>query len=290
MLIFRLVFWCLGGKNVLLQIAHTIIAGVLGNYTGKNIFYQGIGRWQDFYRFNFSDLFGRKPASLSFEQAAAMPLTTITAWEALFDRLGVDGSLPAEDNRRTVLIIGGAGGVGSIAIQLAKKRAGLDVIATASREDSAAWCRKLGTDEIINHHEPFAEEFKRIGADEADYILCFNSTELHIQNMADVIRPQGKICTIVEAKDNRPVNINLFQGKSVGFMWELMFTRSMFKTPDMQAQHDLLNEAGRMLDEGHLKTTMTESYGPLSAENLRRAHGRIESGSMIGKLVLSGMD
>ena len=233
---------------------------------------------------------GRKPASLSFEQAAAMPLTTITAWEALFDRLGVDGSLPAEDNRRTVLIIGGAGGVGSIAIQLAKKRAGLDVIATASREDSAAWCRKLGADEIINHHEPFTEEFKRIGADEADYILCFNSTELHIQNMADVIRPQGKICTIVEAKDNRPVNINLFQGKSVGFMWELMFTRSMFKTPDMQAQHDLLNEAGRMLDEGHLKTTMTESYGPLSAENLRRAHGRIESGSMIGKLVLSGMD
>jgi NADPH:quinone reductase-like Zn-dependent oxidoreductase len=124
MLIFRLVFWCLGGKNVLLQIAHTIIAGVLGNYTGKNIFYQGIGRWQDFYRFNFSDLFGRKPASLSFEQAAAMPLTTITAWEALFDRLGADGSLPAEDNRRTVLIIGGAGGGGSIAIQLAKKRAG----------------------------------------------------------------------------------------------------------------------------------------------------------------------
>jgi NADPH:quinone reductase-like Zn-dependent oxidoreductase len=122
MLIFRLVFWCLGGKNVLLQIAHTIIAGVLGNYTGKNIFYQGIGRWQDFYRFNFSDLFGRKPASLSFEQAAAMPLTTITAWEALFDRLGADGSLPAEDNRRTVLIIGGAGGVGSIAIQLAKKK------------------------------------------------------------------------------------------------------------------------------------------------------------------------
>jgi zinc-binding alcohol dehydrogenase family protein len=233
---------------------------------------------------------GRKPASLSFEQAAAMPLTTITAWEALFDRLDVDGSTPAKENRRTVLIIGGAGGVGSIAIQLAKKKAGLDVIATASREESAEWCRKLGADEIINHHEPFAEEFKRIGADEVDYILCFNSTELHIQNMADVIRPQGRLCTIVESKANRPVNINLFQAKSVGFMWELMFTRSMFKTPDMQAQHDLLNEAGRMLDEGHLKTTMAENYGPLTAENLRRAHGRIESGSMIGKLVLSGMD
>ena len=233
---------------------------------------------------------GRKPAALSFEEAAAMPLTTITAWEALFDRMYVQGSSLANQNRQTVLIIGGAGGVGSIAIQLAKKKAGLDVIATASREDSADWCRKLGADEIINHHEPFAEEFKRIGADEVDYILCFNSTEMHIQNMADVIRPQGKICTIVETKDSRPVNINLFQGKSVGFMWELMFTRSMFKTPDMQAQHDLLNEAGRMLDEGQLKTTMTENYGPLTAENLRLAHGRIESGSMVGKLVLSGME
>ena len=232
---------------------------------------------------------GSKPTSLSFEQAAAMPLTTITAWEALFDRLGVDRLTSEDDHRRTVLIIGGAGGVGSIAIQLAKKVAGCNVIATASRSDSAQWCRKLGADEIIDHHKPFGEEIKRIGADEVDYILCFNSTEMHIQNMADVIKPQGKICTIVETKDSRPVNINVFQGKSVGFMWELMFTRSMFKTPDMQAQHDLLNEAGRLLDEGLLKTTLTERNGPLTAENLRKAHGKIESGSMIGKLVLSGI-
>ena len=107
--------------------------------------------------------------------------------------------------------------------------------------------------------------------------------------MADVIKPQGKICTIVETKDSQPVNISVFQSKSVGFMWELMFTRSMYKTPDMQAQHDLLNEAGSLLDEGLLKTTMTEHYGPLTAANLRKAHGKIESGSMIGKLVLSGM-
>jgi zinc-binding alcohol dehydrogenase family protein len=233
---------------------------------------------------------GRKPTSLSFEQAAAMPLTTITAWEALFDRLGVGKAASVQQDQRSVLIIGGAGGVGSIAIQLAKKVAGCNkVIATASRGESADWCRKLGADEIINHHEPFAEEFKRVGADEVDYILCFNSTEKHIQNMADVIKPQGKICTIVETKDSQPVNISVFQGKSVGFMWELMFTRSMFKTPDMQAQHDLLNEAGRLLDEGLLKTTMTENYGPLTAENLRKAHGKIESGSMIGKLVLTEM-
>jgi zinc-binding alcohol dehydrogenase family protein len=232
---------------------------------------------------------GRKPASLSFEQAAAMPLTTITAWEALFDRLRVEAPAPGAGRTRSVLVIGGAGGVGSIAVQLAKKKAGLTVIATASREASAAWCRKLGADEIIDHHKPFADEFKRVGADEVDYILCFNSTEMHIQNMADVIRPQGRICTIVETKNSQPVNINLFQGKSVGFMWELMFTRSLYQTPDMQAQHDLLNEAGRMLDEGLLTTTLTETLGPLTAENLRRAHQKVESGSMIGKLVLSGM-
>jgi NADPH2:quinone reductase len=232
---------------------------------------------------------GRKPASLSFEQAAAVPLTTITAWEALFDRLGVARPASAAGKRRTLLIIGGAGGVGSIAIQLAKNKAGLDVIATASREESAEWCRQLGADEIINHHKPFVEEFERIGAGEVDYILCFNSTEMHIGNMADVIKPQGKVCTIVETKNDRPVNINVFQRKSVAFMWELMFTRPMFQTHDMQAQHDLLNEAGRMLDEGLLKTTIRENYGPLTAENLRRAHGKLESGSMIGKLVLSGM-
>ena len=261
-------------------------------HEGEEVYYAGdISRPGCDSQYHLVDerIVGRKPASLSFEQAAAMPLTTITAWEALFDRLGVDRSTSADDKRRAVLIIGGAGGVGSVAIQLAKIKAGLNVIATASRGKSAEWCRKLGADEIINHHEPFADEFERIGADEVDYILCFNSTEMHIQNMAAVIKPQGKICTIVETKDSQPVNINLFQGKSVGFMWELMFTRPMFKTPDMQAQHDLLNEAGRMLDEGLLKTTMTENYGPLTAENLRKAHGKIESGSMIGKLVLSGM-
>jgi zinc-binding alcohol dehydrogenase family protein len=232
---------------------------------------------------------GRKPGSLSFEQSAAMPLTTITAWEALFDRLGVAKNAPAQQDQPSVLVIGGAGGVGSIAIQLAKKVAGLRVVATASKDESADWCRQLGADEIINHHKPFIDEFKRIGADEVDYILCFNSTEMHIQNMADVIKPQGRICTIVETKDSQPVNINLFQGKSVGFMWELMFTRPMFKTHDMQAQHDLLNEAGRLLDEGILKSTMTAHLGPLTAENLRKAHAKIETGSMIGKLVLTGI-
>jgi NADPH2:quinone reductase len=172
---------------------------------------------------------------------------------------------------------------------LAKKVAGLTVIATASRSESAQWCRANGADEIINHHESFRKEFNRIGAHEVDYILCFNSTEMHVQNMADVIKPQGKICAIVETKNDQPINMNGFQRKSVAFVWELMFTRSLYKTPDMQAQHDLLDETSRLLDEGVLQTTMREHCGLLTAENLRKAHAKIESGSMIGKLVLSGI-
>ncbi len=148
----------------------------------------------------------------------------------------------------------------------------------------------MGADHIINHHKPFQEEFTRLGLDEADYILCFNSTEHHIQNMADTIKAQGKICTIVETANDQPININLFQRKSVAFMWKLMFTRSMYQTPDMQEQHNLLNKTAQLIDEGVLRTTMTEQYGPLTAENLRKAHARLETGAMIGKLVLSGIN
>lgn len=229
---------------------------------------------------------GKKPESLTFEEAAAMPLTAITAWEALFDRMNVGMN---SDQQKSLLVIGGAGGVGSIAIQLAKVVAGMKVIATASRSDSADWCRGLGADEIINHYKLFTEEFSRIGVDGVDYILCLNSTELHIGNMADVINPQGRICTIVETKDKQPLDINVFQGKSVGFMWELMFTRSMFNTADIQAQGDLLNDVSGLIDNGSLRTTMTQSCGSLTTENLRMAHGLIETGRTIGKIVLSGI-
>lgn len=231
---------------------------------------------------------GHKPQGLSFEEAAALPLTTITAWEAMFDRMSIPRSTPANAGR-SILIIGGAGGVGSIAIQLARQVAGLEVIATASRPETAGWCRKLGAGAVINHHRPFKAEFDRAGLAEVDYILCTNSTETHLQNMAETIKPQGKICLIVGAKYGEPMNINIFQSKSVGLLWELMFTRPMYQTPDMQAQHELLEETTRLLDAGTLQTTLTERYGPLTAENLRRAHARVEEGSMIGKLVLGGM-
>ena len=226
---------------------------------------------------------GRKPRNLSFEDAAAMPLTTITAYESLFDRMGI--ARRVED--KSILIIGGAGGVGSIAIQLAKKLAGLRVIATASRAESGEWCRSLGADDIINHHHPFHEEFKKAGLPEVDYILCLNSTEKHLQNMADVIMPQGRLCTIVETKGGVPVNINPFQRKSVAFCWEAMFTRSMFQTPDMQAQHSLLNEAADLFEKGTLRTTRTTGFGKMNAANLRKAHAEIERGHMIGKATLS---
>jgi NADPH:quinone reductase len=230
---------------------------------------------------------GRKPRRLSFEEAAAMPLTTITAWEALFDRLGVPRAASSD---RSVLIIGGAGGVGSIAIQIAKQVAGLRVIATASREETSAWCRELGADEVIDHRLPFLQELRRIGHGEVDSILCFNSLEQHLPHMADAIKPQGRICSIIGAKGGQPVNINPFQPKSIAFCFELMFTRSQFQTPDMAAQHDLLEEAARLFDDGTLRHTLREHYGPLNAANLRRAHARLESGRMIGKLVLSGIE
>ncbi|MBW8873964.1 MAG: zinc-binding alcohol dehydrogenase family protein [Acidobacteria bacterium] len=233
---------------------------------------------------------GRKPRNLSFEEAAAMPLTTLTAWEVLFDRMVVPraGEGPAR-SVLSVLIIGGAGGVGSIAVQIARQVAGLRVLATASRGESAEWCRSLGADEIIDHRQPFAEQFQRLGEPLVDYILCFNSTEQHVQNMADVIKPQGKIGCIVGAKGNQPIPINVFMRKSVAFCWELMFTRPDFQTPDMQAQHEILNAAADLYENGTLRSTMRESLGPLNAETLRRAHARIESGRTIGKLVLAGI-
>ncbi len=260
---------------------------------GDEVYYAGVitrpGCNSEFHLVD-ERIVGRKPRTLSFEEAAAMPLTTITAWEALFDRLGIASQKTARNQASTVLVIGGSGGVGSITIQLAKQVAGLRVIATASRETSARWCRTMGADAVINHHRPLREELKKIGVDEVDFILCYNSTEQHIQGMADVIKPQGKICVIVSTKNNQPINMNLFQTKSVAFCWELMFTRPMFNTPDMQAQHDLLNRAAQLLEAGVLRTTMTEHYGVLTADNLRRAHARIETGTMIGKAVLSGIE
>ena len=259
---------------------------------------------------------GRKPKSLSFEEAAAMPLTTITAWEALYDRLGLysdtrrsntalPGRLTSDNgnkNKRhapsSILIIGGAGGVGSIAIQLAKNLVNdlsssasspeINVIATASRSESVEWCKKMGADYVINHHKDLKSQIKEIiGIDYADYILCLNNTDGHFDSMKQLIAPQGKMCSIVETKT--PVDMGgILRQKSVTFVWEVMFTRSLFKTYDMIEQHHLLNTVANLIDSKRIKTTTTDLFTPINAENLRKAHKKLESGNTIGKIVLSG--
>jgi zinc-binding alcohol dehydrogenase family protein len=257
--------------------------GVSLFFPGDEVYYAGsIARQGCDGEYHLVDerIVGPKPRNLSFEEAAAMPLTTLTAWEALFDRMEVEP-------KSTLLVIAGAGGVGSIAIQIAKRFLKMRVIATASRPETAAWCRELGADEVIDHRVPLKDEMQRIGAGEADSILCAASTEEHLQNMVDTVRPQGKVCLIVGVKGGKPIPINPFQAKSVAICWEYMFTRAQFETPDMERQHDILDRAAELFEDGTLRHTLREIGGPLNAENLRAAHARIESGRTIGKLVLS---
>lgn len=225
---------------------------------------------------------GMKPKSLDFAQAAALPLTAITAWEGLYDRLGISHN-NKDNTNKTILLIGAAGGVGSIASQLAKL-AGLTVIGTTSRTESSQWAIDHGADFTINHHKEFAPQLKEMGLDSVDYIFCLNKTELHWENMAAVIAPQGRICLIVASQ--KPLDLNVFFYKSVTISWELMFTRSTFQTSDMLEQHNLLNKLTGLIDAGKVKTTLAERLEPIHAANLRLAHQKIESGKTIGKIVL----
>jgi zinc-binding alcohol dehydrogenase family protein len=225
---------------------------------------------------------GRKPATLSFAEAAGLPLTTITAYEAFFERLGLDR---AGGNRgESLLIIGGAGGVGSIGIQLAKA-AKLEVIATASRPETVAWVKELGADHVINHREPLRPQVEALGRSFVDHIAIFNDTDGHWDAVSDLIRPQGRIVTIVENK--QPLSMERLKTKAAGLIWELMFTRPMFQTPDMIEQHRLLSYVADEIDAGRLRSTVSETLTPINAENLRKAHALIESGRAKGKVTLS---
>jgi NADPH2:quinone reductase len=218
---------------------------------------------------------GRKPKTLDFAQAAAIPLTAITAWESFFDRMHVKPG-------KSILIIGGAGGVGSMGIQLAKQ-AGLRVIATASRPESVAWVKELGADQVVNHRQNLASQL----AAPVDYIANFSGElDAYWDVMAELIAPQGAMVAIVG--NTRPLPLDAVRQKSVTFSWELMFTRPRYHTPDMIEQHRLLNQVADWLDAGKLRGTLRETLSPISAENLRKAHARLESGTMIGKLVLKG--
>ncbi|HEU4351117.1 MAG TPA: zinc-binding alcohol dehydrogenase family protein [Burkholderiales bacterium] len=218
---------------------------------------------------------GRKPRTLDFAQAAAMPLTSITAWEAFFDRMKVQAG-------KRILIISGAGGVGSIGIQLAKQ-AGLHVIATASRPESVAWVKTLGADEVVNHRKSLIDQIKN----PVDYIANFSGElDAYWEAMAKLVAPQGALVAIVG--NTKPLPMDGVRMKSASVCWELMFTRPRFKTTDMIEQHRLLNQVAEWLDSGKLRCTLKETLSSINGANLRKAHERLESGTMIGKLVLKG--
>ncbi len=224
---------------------------------------------------------GRKPKKLDFAQAAAMPLTSITAWEAFFDRMKID--LGGRQRGASILIIGGAGGVGSIGIQLARI-AGLKVIATASRPESIAWVKELGASHVVDHGKPLRPQIEALGLKHVDYIANFNDLDEHWAAMGDLIAPQGALVAIVANKS--PLAMDAVRSKSATMCWELMFTRPRFQTPDMIEQHRLLNQVADWLDSGELRCTLRETLSPINAANLAAAHAKLESGTMIGKLVL----
>ena len=227
---------------------------------------------------------GAKPKNIGFAEAAGLPLTTITAWEGMFERMGI--SRTGGHAGRSMLIIAGAGGVGSIAIQLAKKLAKLKVIATASRPESVAWVKELGADHVVDHTKDLAPQLEAIGAKDVDYIFCLNNTDRWFPAFAAIIRPQGRICTIVSAL--KPVDLTPLMGKSATFAWEFMFTRSTFQTDDMIGQHELLNETAALIESGTLRTTVAVNLGKINAANLKRAHKMLEEGHTLGKIVLEG--
>lgn len=261
---------------------------------GDEVFYAGaIGRAGSNAEFQLVDerIVGRRPASLSAGEAAALPLTAITAWEMLFDRLDVRRAVPglvqgsAPGPAGSILIIGGAGGVGSIAVQLARQLTDLVVIATASRPETAAWCRSLGAHHVVDHSRPLAAEVAALGIGAPGFVFCTTNTGMHLGESAALIAPQGRFGLI---DDPGVVDIAPFKTKSVSVHWELMYTRSTFGTADMGEQGVLLNEVSRLVDAGTLRTTVGESFGAISAATLRRAHALIESGRAKGKVVLEG--
>ncbi len=226
---------------------------------------------------------GRKPATLDFAQAAAMPLTAITAWEALFDRLGL--RLGAPHDAGTLLITAGAGGVGSIAVQLARRLTGARVIATASRPESRAQALALGAHLVVDHSQPLSEALQAEGVKWVERIFSVSNTDAHFAELAKVVAPQGRICVI---DDPAPIDVRLLKARCASLHWEAMFTRSTFETPDMIEQGRLLDEVSALVDAGTLRTTHASTLGRIDAATLREAHARVESGRTIGKVVLAG--
>lgn len=259
----------------------------VGFQTGDKVYYAGdLNRPGANSEYHVVDaaLVGHQPTALSASAAAALPLTALTAWEALFERLGLSPQHSADG--RVLLIVGGAGGVGSMAIQLARLVPGLTVIATASRPDSRAWCENMGAHAVIDHFQDMGAQIAALGLPAPDLVLMANDPDRHFANLAALIASQGALCSIVPFQ--HPADMNLLMRKSVRFVWEFMFTRSMFATSDRGRQGQILNKVAALIDQRRLRSTTGELLGPITAANLGLAHARLEQGRTIGKLVLAG--
>lgn len=226
---------------------------------------------------------GHMPKSLGFAEAAALPLTAVTAWELLFERLQIrEGQA---DAGQSLLIVGAAGGVGSILTQLASRLTGLKVIGTASRAETRDWVRELGASLVIDHSRPLSEELKKAGQASVTHVASLTQTDAHLDQLVEALAPQGRLGLI---DDPKSLDVTKLKRKSLSLHWEFMYTRSLFETADMQEQHKLLNRVAELIDAGILKTTLGEHFGTINAANLRRAHALLESGKAKGKIVLEG--
>jgi zinc-binding alcohol dehydrogenase family protein len=259
---------------------------VTGFKPGDRVWYAGsIARPGSNAEYQLVDerIVGHMPENLEFWRAAALPLTAITAWEMLFDRLAIaPGKQPTQ---ASLLVVGAAGGVGSIMVQLASRLTALRVIGTASRPETQAWVRELGAQEVIDHSLPLSAELKRIGIPQVEYVVSLNQTDAHFAEIVESLAPQGKFGLI---DDPAALNVGLLKRKSVSLHWEFMFTRSLFGTPDIAGQGRLLGELAGLVDAGLVRTTVGEHFGRIDAANLKRAHALLESGRARGKIVLEG--
>ncbi|EKY3193752.1 zinc-binding alcohol dehydrogenase family protein [Cronobacter turicensis] len=226
-----------------------------------------------------SRIVGHKPRTLSWAAAAAIPLTALTAWEGLFERLAIQDA--GED--KTLLIIGGAGGVGSLAIPFARLHSKVKIIATASREDSAQWCRDRGADLVVNYRD-LPGELAKEGVKYVDFIFILNDTDGHWAAVSQLIAPQGHICSIVE--NAHPLDQDALKSKSAALHWEFMYTRSMYQTADMARQGEILNEVATLVDAGEVESALSETFHGLSVESISKAHQKVLEGHMRGKVVV----
>jgi NADPH2:quinone reductase len=259
-------------------------AGVSGFNVGDEVYYAGeLDRPGSNAEYQAVDerLVGRKPKSIGFAEAAALPLTGITAWELLFDRLGIREG----ESGSSLLVSGAAGGVGSILVQLARRLTGLTIIATASRPETVQWVKQMGAHHVIDYTKPLAEQVKGLSAPAVKYVTSLTGTARNFAQLVEVLAPQGKLGLI---DDPQTLDVVPLKRKAASLHWEFMFARSMWQTPDMAEQGRLLSRVADLVDRGELRSTQTQTFSPINVENLKKAHTLAESGRAIGKVTLSG--